>query len=614
MKHATWSLLVIPLAALLLLPFGLPWWRDILAVALAVAVISTTVLALAHIVRNRLARTGVEAPDAAEASPGPSTTRTAILVSLFAAVKFVLELLPPQYSPGTLADLATSLLAALVLGAFLGSWARQRAIAVTGSVISIGALVVLSHLLLFSASRDSGASPESGMFALAGAVVVCLRVFLEATVALGAWSFGEAIARRSGSHPTATRTRTLLIATAAACTLVTPPLVDVIQRERPTDQTGWKVPGVGVAVTATRISRVPVEGESSVFARSGADLLVVTGGEARPLQVLRGDRLDPIEVSWAPTPSVEDLRCTLDDQPFLVLPGNFWSPFNPTPGLAVSVRETSQGSQAAQPLRLPTPMEAPLVVDSGRHVLAAGYARRGGGSWTALVRGLRDEGLLDLQVWSLALEKPQLLTTIPALDDSSPDLAASGDDHGLLHLVVTWPRPSDGDVSIVRYREFDPVRRAWQNEQLLWARRTWTSRLKPRLFRTNGVLVAAWLAESGNDLPASDGLYVRALGDGVTWHLANVHGEYSVLPDADGRGGVLVGVATNPSMDGRVRWFLLRGSTWTANGGTDFGERLYTLGMSGTEPFALWRDAQGTVRAAFRTEGHILLADLSLPE
>jgi len=249
-------------------------------------------------------------------------------------------------------------------------------------------------------------------------------------------------------------------------------------------------------------------------------------------------------------------------------------------------------------------------------LLVTGYTyERGDERIVAAAPGLGEEQAQNIAIYDVAGAKPMMLAVVESFSEHAENnLASAATSDGVVHLIATEVLVGRGNTSRVHHLRFDPRRREWIGDDVLFVRSEFTSTNTPRVVAAGTTVDAFWLPEGGQDQLKSDGLYAHRIGEPTTWRLTDRRGEYAILPNADGRGALLVGVAMNPSREGRVRWFLRRGGTWSSAGESDFGMKLYTLNTTGTEPFALWRDRSGSIRAAFLASGKLVIAELKLPE
>jgi len=369
---------------------------------------------------------------------------------------------------------------------------------------------------------------------------------------------------------------------------------------------------------------IPVAGDSKVFARSGFDPLVLIPGELDrktsdwhgPLGRIRGDRLEKMSGEWSIAAGGSEPRATLGDrEPFVVITGSETGGYGTEPVRAMMLHDLLAGKAEAAAMTLPTGLRSPSLVRSGIRLLAIGYTFEEPAE--SAVKGPPGAGVEQAQnlvIYDLAGGRPVMLATIERFSEHAENnLAAGVTNDGVVNLIATEVLVSQGNPSRVHFLQFDPRKQAWIGDRVLFERPEFTSTLTPRIVVQGAAVDAFWLPEGGARQLKSDGLYAHRIGEAKTWRLTGARAEYAVLPNADGHGALLVGVAVNPSADGKVRWFLRRGDTWTANGETDLGVTLYTLTNTGTDPFALWRDDAGNVHAAFESDEKLRIVDLKLP-
>ncbi len=618
MKAALWFLLVPVVAVLSLALFSLPWSATILVAGGIQLVLGAAVLGLAVATRSRLLRRHqAETSQPSVHGQSGSAARTTIVLLAFCGIVTALTFGGSRFGASTLAVAGTYYVALILFGACLGGWSRTPPIAVPATLVILPLVLGLIELAQVHGQPHS---PESVLFVGAQIAFRMGRVLVDGAVGLAAWLVADAIVATGTVRRLQRRTSTFVFAGLVILALVTPYLLDRLTRTKPVMSADTQKPAPGALVALTNRRTIAVPGDSSVFARSGSPLLVVLAG-AKPgedgsgLALVRGDRLEPMNGHWTIGSTGVDLRSTLDgDDPIVVVPGGPALPGSEE-ARAISLKSLVAGGSESVAANLPTGLHAPTVVRVRGRLLAAGYTTEEASVVGAMVRQLRDKGPRDLDIYELGGPVRGKIATIKGFTDDGVDLAAAVTPDGVVHLLSTEARTSERARSSVRYLQFDPATRTWSPERALWAREDYTSSLEPRLVATGRTLDAFWLAEAGNDTLPTDGLYTARIGEAVTWRLTTSRGEYAVLPDADGHGALLVGVAIAPSEDGRIRWFVRSGNSWASAGETNLGTTLYTLTSQGTEPFALWLDpSTGIIRAAFRAMDSLLICDVVLNE
>ena len=221
---------------------------------------------------------------------------------------------------------------------------------------------------------------------------------------------------------------------------------------------------------------------------------------------------------------------------------------------------------------------------------------------------------MDVVLYNLSAGEPAVRAIAEGVSEhTTSNLSAGVTEDGIVHLLAAAVFGRDNQSRVYHLR-FDPGKSEWLESEVLFERSDFTGSITPCLVAEGRTVDAFWLRESGRDTLASNGLYAYRIGESAAWRLTNATGDYTVLPNADGHGALLVGVAINPHEDGRILWFIRRGDVWKTAGEIDLGVKLYTLCTSGNEPFALWRDPSGTIHAALLAEGGLHLIDLKLPE
>jgi hypothetical protein len=608
-KAALWFLLA-PVVAVLVIALLMTRPAAVVEVAGAELAIGASILGLAAAGRRRLLRQSQnEVPTPSDDTREGSSVRTTVVLLVFGTIVTVITFGGSRLGASTLAVAGTYYVALIALGACLGGWARTPPIAVSATLVI---LPMLLGIVQFERMYGQPHSPEGVL--LAGAQIA-LRIGLlvvDGAVALGAWMLADAaVSGRS-------RWNAVPVVSMVLVVLSIPYGVDQLTRVRFEQSPDLKQPVPGAAVTLRNRREVAVPSDSKTFARSGSELLVVLPGDVRGeageggIAVLRGNRLEGVRGAWRISVSGADLRSTLDgDDPFLVVPSG-----PELPGLeaarTVSLKALIAGRSDSEAIDLPTGLDASVVARAGGRVLAAGYVNSEDGLAGTVVRLLRDQGGRDLELHDLRGFKPTRVAAIEGFPDGGVNLAAAATADGIVHFLATEARISQRVPSSVRHLQFDCAALRWRPDQLLWASAADTQELAPRLVSTGPTLDAFWLAQALSDPVPTDGLYAKRIGEVDTWRLTAGRGEYAVLPDADGHGALLVGVATSPSENGRIRWFVRRGTSWLSAGETDIGTTVYTL-TSGTEPFALWRDPEaGAIHAAFSANNSMLLFDVVL--
>lgn len=386
-----------------------------------------------------------------------------------------------------------------------------------------------------------------------------------------------------------------------------------------------RVPRRGPAVKLAATHTVPVPGDSSVFARSGFDPLLLIPGEMDrstfesrgPLASIRAGKLEKMNGLWSIGLSGSEVRATLGDQePFVVIRGSASGGYGSEPVHAMILHDLLAGKGEAEALDLPTGLRSPSLIRSGIRLFVTGYTYEEPSDRTVKATpGLGEEQAQNLVIYDLAGGRPVMLAMVERFSEHAENnLAAGVTKDGVLNFVATEVLVSHGNSSRVHLLRFDPSKRAWLGDQILFDRPEFTSTITPRVVTEGSTIDAFWSLHGGATKQKSDGLYAYRAGERAIWRLMETRGEYAVLPNADGRGAMLVGVAVNPSEDGKIRWFIRRGDEWKAAGETDLGVKLYTLTNTGTDPFALWRDTAGKVHAAFAGIDELRIIDLKLPQ
>ena len=386
-----------------------------------------------------------------------------------------------------------------------------------------------------------------------------------------------------------------------------------------------RVPGEGPPVALINRQDIPVPGDASVFARSGFDPLVILPGEfdrdtfdsRGPLGVIRNGRLERMKGLWSIRSTGAEVRSTLgDSQPYVVISGSALEGYATERMHAMTLHDLLKGGGEKEALPLPPGLRSPLLLRSGIRLFAIGYSydNKIAGAAT-MPAGDGREQAQNLVIYSVGGTQPTLVGLVERFSEHAENnLAAGVSEDGVLQLIAAEVLVSKGNQSRVFHLQYDPRQGRWLDKRMLFTRAEFTSTITPRIAVSGRAVDAFWLPDGGQDRGETDGLYVHRIGEPIIWRLTNSRGEYAVLPDADGRGTSLVGVATNPSLDGRIRWFVRRSGKWESAGETDLKTTLYTLSNSGTDPFALWRDARtGRVRAAFTTPQGAALFEVRLP-
>jgi hypothetical protein len=617
-KAALWFLLV-PVVAVVSLALLITRSPEVLAAAAIVLASGAAILGVAAWGRRRLLRRyPAETREPLADGHDGSSARTTVVLLAFCGIVTALTFGGSRLGASTLAVEGTYYVALILFGAGLGGWARTPPIAVSATLVMIPLVLGVVQLTLL---YEQPHSPEGVLYA-GGQIAFRMGLLLvDGAIGLGAWMLASGMVTTGIDRRLRRGTRTVVLPALVVLVLATPYLLDRMTRTQPvlTSDTRRPAPGAVVALTNRRTIAVP--GDSSAFARSGSPLLVFLPGTRRGedgesgVALVRGDHLERLDGHWTISLTGVDLRSTLDsDDPIVVVSGGPAVPGSEQ-ARAISFTRLIAGASESEAMNLPTGLAAPAVVRARGGLLAAGLMTADTGLVGAMVRQLRDKGLKDLDIYELRGPAPGRIATIKGFTDDGVDLAAAVTPDGVVHLLATEARTSERARSSVRYLQFDPATRTWSPEQTLWARDDFTSSLEPRFVTTEGTLDAFWLADAGSDTLPTDGLYATRIGEAVAWRLTTTRGEYAVLPNADGHGALLVGVAMAPSEDGRIRWFIRRGKSWASAGETDLGTTLYTLTSEGTEPFALWRDpSTGSISAAFSARAGLLVCDVVLGE
>jgi hypothetical protein len=387
-----------------------------------------------------------------------------------------------------------------------------------------------------------------------------------------------------------------------------------------------KSPEQSAALTLRIAKEISVPGDSAVIARSGIPPLILTPGTfSRDVRdgpgivyALRGDVLVPTGGVW-PTPLTgTEPRIALGSaDPIVVISGSARAGFGTNELRAIPFSALASGKGVGDAVSLPEGMQSPMLLRADKHLVATGFTY---GSDTANAAVLPFEGRTEGQslLSILDLSTPSSPVLIGAVsnfgDHQTNNLASAATEDGVVHLLGTEVSVEHNNSARVVYMQFDPHNHRWLDHRVLFVRTSFTSSINPRLVATLSGVDAFWLPEAGGSTLKDDGLYALHIGETTTWRLTSRRGEYAVLPDADGNGALLVGVAEKPNEDGRIRWFVRRKAIWYSAGETNLGKIVYTLIIDGTEPFALWRDeATQTIRAAFRSEKGLIVADITLP-
>lgn len=383
-------------------------------------------------------------------------------------------------------------------------------------------------------------------------------------------------------------------------------------------------PEQGAAVRVLRTHTINVSGDSHVFGRSGFDLLVISPGtfdrttlsERGTLAAIRGQRIQTLQGPWSISLTGVEPRATLGDRdPFVVITSSASGGYGSEIIRAMPLSDMLDGKSEAVARLLPTGFRSPLLVRSGIRLVATGYGYEP--KTPNAVAMLPREGKEDSQnltLYDMAGGTPIMLGIIEHFSEHAENNLASGSTRdGVIHMIATEVLVSQGNRARVHHLRFDPAKRQWLGDSIIFDRSQFTSMITPRLVTAENIVDAFWLPEGGSEKLSTDGLYARRIGEPSTWRLTDSRGEYSILPNADGHGSLLVGVAIHPSEDGKIRWFIRRGEHWKAAGETDLARTVYTLSIDGTEPFALWRDPGGGVHAAFVAETGLIVADLQIP-
>jgi hypothetical protein len=382
-------------------------------------------------------------------------------------------------------------------------------------------------------------------------------------------------------------------------------------------------------VTLTKESLVKVPGDSNIIARSGFDLLVLPPGEMNrttfeehgPLAVIRAGRLEPLSGEWSISLSGTEPRCTSGgDDPIVVINGAASGGAGSNRVSAMTMRDLLAGHPQSAAIGLPTGFQSPLVVRSGQKLLVTGFTYESTGAGVAkMPEGSGGSGgrqAPNLAIYDVSGGRPVMVGAIDSFSDhDSNNLASATTSDGIVHLIATEVLVGHGNSARVHYLRFDPRALKWLGDEVLAVRTDFTSTITPNLAASGSTLDAFWLPEGGSNTLPGDGLYAYRIGEKTVWRLTEARGEYAILPNADGHGAVLVGVAIHPSEDGKIQWFLRRGEGWFSAGQADLGTKLYTLTIDGTEPFALWRDpSSGTTHAAFSSPDGLQVAEVKLGE
>jgi hypothetical protein len=385
-----------------------------------------------------------------------------------------------------------------------------------------------------------------------------------------------------------------------------------------------RAPRRGAAIKVAATSQIVIPGDASVLARSHFDPLVLMPGEMGqvsvesrgPLAKIHGGRLEKMIGEWSIGLTGVEARATLGDhEAFVVISGPASGGYGSESVHAMMLHDLLSGKGEESALPLPAGLRSPSVVRSGIRLLATGYTYEDPSDRAATGRpGRGEEQAQNIVVYDLAGGGPVMLAMIERFSEHAENnLAAGITRDGIVQLLATEVLVSHGNSARVHLLQFDVGKRRWLSDRVLFERSEFTSTITPRVVTQGAMIDAFWLPEGGAEKRQSDGLYAFRVGEATIWRLTDSRGEYAVLPNADGHGAVLVGVAVHPSEDGKVRWFVRRGGKWTNVGETDLGVKLYTLTTTGTDPFALWRDLQGQIHAAFRSSDKLQIIDLKLP-
>jgi hypothetical protein len=380
--------------------------------------------------------------------------------------------------------------------------------------------------------------------------------------------------------------------------------------------------GAAVRLVGKREIRVP--GDSSVFVRTGFEPLIFMPGEfdrqtfetRGPLAVIRGAKLEKLSGLWSIGAAGVEARAPLGErEPYVVLTGPALGGYGTEQVLAIPLGRLLDGAGEDAAIKLPTGLRSPLLVRSGIRLLATGYTREEKQDGVAtMAPGAGVQQAQSVAIYDVAAGKPRMLGMVESFSEHAENNLASGvTQDGILHMIATEVLVSKNNHSRVHHLRFDTTRGVWLDARILFTRSEFTSTNTPRLVVTGDTVDAFWLPEGGSSKMSTDGLYAYRVGDATTWRLHDARGEYAALPNADGRGALLIGVAANPDRDGKIRWFLRRNATWISAGETDLGDTVYSLTIDGTEPFGLWRDSAGGVHAAFLQSEKLLIVDLKLP-
>lgn len=385
-----------------------------------------------------------------------------------------------------------------------------------------------------------------------------------------------------------------------------------------------RAPEAGPAVRVAKTRTMAVPGDTSLFARSGFDLLVIPPGKLEPetfarrgpLLRMRGGALERLRGLWSIAGTGSEPRAPYGERnPFVVLERSGSVGYGTEQLRAISLHALLSGAGEEKAIELPTGLRSPLLVRSGIRLLVTGYTYDEKEDRVAMQPpGRGREQAQNLVVYDIAGGKPLMLAMIERFTEHAENnLASAATTDGVLHMIAAEVLVTEDNRSRVHHLRFDPVRRAWLESRVLFERSEFTSTLTPQIVASGNTVDAFWHADGGATRGETDGLYAHRAGETTVWRLHDADGEYALLPNADGRGALLAGVATTPSEGGTVRWFLRGGAGWRSAGETDFGRTLYTLTTIGTEPFSLWRDADGAVHAAFTGPDGLVIADLELP-
>ena len=411
------------------------------------------------------------------------------------------------------------------------------------------------------------------------------------------------------------RIRSLLLTLIATTTLAETPAPKPPELRRPLD---------GPSIIVSKPKQLPAPGDTSYIARNGSELLAILPGvfdrqtleSQTPLATVRNGQFLRGEGVWSIGMTGDEPRAPLGEKdPYVVISGPARSGGGTNPLHAAPLSQLLTGAGESSALALPTGMKSPLVVRSGIRLFATGYEYTHDTLAGQPANGLADEDSPALVIYSLAGTKPQRLAMIRLFSDHAENnLAAAVTPDGMLHLLAAEVVMSTNNQARMHHLRFDPAAKKWLGDEIVWSRTDFTSAINPKLALSADKLDAFWLADGGEKTLPTDGLYTQRFGETALWRLTDARGEYAILPDADGKGSLLVGVALHPSEDGKLRWFVRRNNEWRTAGDTDLGAQLATNTIDGTEPFALWRDAAGNVHGAFNSLSGLQLIDIALPK